>query len=93
MEYQGQGWKNPDSNEVYAAARESTEESPLCPVCDMDVDPKSSATSVYEGKTYYFCSDDHKRQFDAGPEKFLGATRQRGPLSGGASGVRGPRGR
>ena len=31
--------------------------------------------SVYQGKSYYFCSDDHKRLFDATPAKFAGAVR------------------
>jgi putative intracellular protease/amidase/YHS domain-containing protein len=70
MEYQGQGWMNPDSNEVYAGLRASTEEHPLCPVCEMDVDPTLAPKSVYNGKTYYFCSSDHKDQFEAAPGKF-----------------------
>ena len=39
MEYQGQGWMDPDSNQVYARVRTSTDEHPPCPVCNMDVDP------------------------------------------------------
>jgi transcriptional regulator GlxA family with amidase domain len=77
MEYQGQGWKNPDSNEVYAKERESTEALPLCPVCEMDVDPKTALSAVYKGKTYYFCSTDHKDQFEAAPEKFTSGSSQR----------------
>jgi len=77
MEYQGQGWKNANSNEVYAQARASTEAHPLCPVCEMDVDPASSPKSVYRGKSYYFCSQDHKQQFDAGPDRFLQAAEKR----------------
>ena len=71
MEYQGQGWMNADSNQVYAAAPVSTAEHPLCPVCGMDVDPKTDPKSVYKGKTYYFCSDDDKKTFDAAPDKFV----------------------
>lgn len=71
MEYQGQGWLNPDSNEVYAKARRSSDEHPLCPVCEMEVDPKTAPKSVYQASTYYFCSDDHKAQFDAAPAKFI----------------------
>jgi transcriptional regulator GlxA family with amidase domain len=71
MEYQGQGWLDPASNQVYAKARISTDQHPLCPVCDMDVDPKSAPKSVYQGKTYYFCMDSHKAAFDAAPEKYL----------------------
>ncbi len=73
MEYQGEGWKNPQSNAVYATARLSTDENPLCAVCEMDVDPKTSPKSVYKGKTYLFCSDDHKKQFDANPDVYISA--------------------
>jgi putative intracellular protease/amidase/YHS domain-containing protein len=74
MEYQGKGWLNPNSNELYAKAPVSTDEHPLCPVCDMDVDKAAARRSVYKGKTYYFCNDDHKQQFDAAPEKYLIST-------------------
>jgi YHS domain-containing protein/putative intracellular protease/amidase len=73
MEYQGQGWLDPASNQLYAKAPISTDQHPLCPVCDMEVDPKSAPKSVYQGKTYYFCMDSHKTAFDANPEKFLKA--------------------
>lgn len=42
LEYQGQGWMDPNSNGVYAQARISTAEHPLCPVCQTDVDPTTS---------------------------------------------------
>ena len=73
MEYQGQGWMNPDSNQIYATAPVSTAEHPLCPVCGMDVDPKTAPKSVYKSKTYYFCSDQDKATFDAAPDKFAKA--------------------
>jgi YHS domain-containing protein/putative intracellular protease/amidase len=73
MEYQGQGWMNADSNQIYAKAPVSTAEHPLCPVCGMDVDPKTDPKSVYKGKTYYFCSDDDKKTFDSAPDKFTTA--------------------
>jgi len=73
MEYQGQGWMDPASNVAYAAARVSTDAHPLCPVCDMDVDPKVAPKSVHVGKTYYFCSALHQSQFDAAPDIFLKA--------------------
>jgi putative intracellular protease/amidase/YHS domain-containing protein len=68
MEYQGQGWLNPDSNRPYAHVR-STDAHPLCPICTMDVVPTVAPKTVYVGKTYYFCSVDHKRLFDSAPEK------------------------
>ena len=71
MEYQGQGWMDPNSNNAYAVAPVSTAEHPLCQVCGMDVDPKIAAKSVYKGTTYYFCSNDDKKTFDTDPEKFV----------------------
>ncbi len=42
------------------------------PVCGMDVDMrKPPATSVYQGKTYYFCAPGCKKAFDTNPEKYL----------------------
>ena len=76
LEYQGQGWMNADSNQVYASMPVSTADHPLCPVCGMDVDPKSSPKSVFNGKTYYFCSDDDKKTFDAAPDKFVTADKK-----------------
>jgi putative intracellular protease/amidase/YHS domain-containing protein len=76
MEYQGLGWMNPDSNQVYAAMPVSTAEHPLCPVCGMDVDPATAPKSVFKGATYYFCSDDDKKTFDAAPDKFVNTDRK-----------------
>ena len=73
MEYQGQGWMNPDSNQTYATSPVSTREHPLCAVCGMDVDPKIAPKSVFNGATYYFCSEDDKKTFDAAPDKFITA--------------------
>src|SRR5438874_9675179 len=76
MEYQGQGWMNPDSNQVYASASVSTAEHPLCPVCGMDVDPATAPKSVYKDKTYYLCSQDDKETFDAAPDTFVNADKK-----------------
>jgi YHS domain-containing protein/putative intracellular protease/amidase len=73
MEYQGQGWLDPDSNAAYRLRRTSTAAHPLCPVCDMDVDVATAPKSMYAGKTYYFCMPSHKSVFDAAPEKYLEA--------------------
>ena len=76
MEYQGQGWMNPESNQLYATARVSTAEHPLCAVCGMDVNPKKAPKSIFKGATYYFCSDDDKKTFDAAPDKFVNTDRK-----------------
>jgi transcriptional regulator GlxA family with amidase domain len=70
MEYQGQGWMNADSNAVYSKVRTSANNHPLCVICSMAIDP-AIAPSVYKGSSYYFCSSDHKAQFDAAPEKVV----------------------
>ncbi|HYK34791.1 DJ-1/PfpI family protein [Alloacidobacterium sp.] len=75
MEYQGQGWTNPNSNEEYEQVRVSTDAHPVCPVCEMDVDVATAPKAVYKGKTYYFCSTDHKQLFDATPEKYIEAAK------------------
>jgi putative intracellular protease/amidase/YHS domain-containing protein len=69
MEYQGMGWKDPGLNAVYKQATLSTPSHPLCQVCRME--PDTTLSSVYKGKTYYFCETEHKRLFDLTPEKFI----------------------
>lgn len=42
------------------------------PVCGMEVDPKkASDKSVFEGKTYYFCSPGCKKAFEKEPQKYI----------------------
>lgn len=44
------------------------------PVCGMQVDPDAApAKSEYQGTAYYFCAEVCKNQFDADPEKYVGA--------------------
>jgi putative intracellular protease/amidase/YHS domain-containing protein len=73
LEYQGLGWMHADSNQAYASRRVSTDRQPSCAVCEMDVDGATAPTSIYRGRTYYFCMDAHKKLFDADPASFSGA--------------------
>lgn len=42
------------------------------PICKMKVDEKKAKwTSVYEGKTYFFCAPGCKKMFDKDPKKYL----------------------
>jgi P-type Cu+ transporter len=42
------------------------------PVCQMEVDEKTAAaSSQYRGETFYFCSQDCKKRFDADPERYV----------------------
>lgn len=40
-------------------------------VCKMKVEKTVIDTSVYKGKTYYFCSPYCKTEFDKNPEKYI----------------------
>jgi len=42
------------------------------PVCGMEIDSETAAgSSEHEGVTYYFCSEQCKKDFDAAPWKFM----------------------
>jgi YHS domain-containing protein len=42
------------------------------PVCGMQIDTKNPvARFIYQGKEYYFCSDQCKKLFIKQPEKYL----------------------
>ena len=71
MEYPVEGWTKPQINAAFAVRPVSTDQNPLCPVCDMEVDKASAPTSVVGKKTYYFCSTAHKSQFDTKPQTYL----------------------
>jgi putative intracellular protease/amidase/YHS domain-containing protein len=68
MEYQGKGWLDPNSNEVYAKMPELTGAHPLCPVCLGKAE--RSITAQYKGKTLYFCMQEHKVMFEKHTDVF-----------------------
>jgi YHS domain-containing protein len=41
------------------------------PVCGLKVDPKTAPTAQHQGRTYYFCSDQHRQLFSKNPAKYL----------------------
>ncbi|MFQ5862280.1 MAG: YHS domain-containing protein [Candidatus Brocadiales bacterium] len=49
---------------------QAAEEKVFDPVCGMEIDKASAATSEYEGSTYYFCSEMCKANFEKAPKKF-----------------------
>ncbi|HRD74288.1 MAG TPA: DJ-1/PfpI family protein [Aquimonas sp.] len=71
MEYQGQGWRDPNSNAMFAVRPVSTDEHPICPVCEAEVDKQSALPSDFRGKRYYLCSDMDKARFEQTPERFI----------------------
>jgi len=47
----------------------------LDPVCKMEMSPAGAAAqSDYEGQTFYFCSTECKRTFDANPQQYIDET-------------------
>ena len=40
------------------------------PVCGMTVDRSSASSAVFQGKTYYFCSDSCRKKFAASPAAY-----------------------
>lgn len=70
LEYQGTGWKDPNSNAMFAAKPASTDEHPMCPICEMEVDKTGALTEVFKGRTVYFCAEGCKKLFDANPERY-----------------------
>jgi YHS domain-containing protein len=43
------------------------------PVCGMQVDKeKAAGTSMYQGKTYYFCSPGCRDKFEKNPQQYAG---------------------
>ena len=54
------------------------------PVCGMDVDAQRAASaSVYQGRTYYFCSVSCRDKFEKAPEKYATARGAAEPQHGG----------
>jgi YHS domain-containing protein len=55
------------------AQAEAAEAQVVDVVCKMSVDSKQALKTEYKGKTYYFCQQDCKDNFEASPETYLSA--------------------
>ena len=68
-----------------------TEQRAKDPICGMFVDPSAAAkagrVSEYGGKTYYFCADECKQQFDQDPKRYVEKSNGSGK-PGGTHGVK-----
>jgi RND family efflux transporter MFP subunit len=55
------------------------------PICGMDVDKNKAKAagrvSEYHGKTYYFCADECKQQFDQDPNRYVEKLNEKGKPS------------
>ena len=52
----GAGWKPPVTE--------------VDPVCRMTVTTATAKSTVYKGRIYYFCSAEHRDQFEAAPDRY-----------------------
>jgi YHS domain-containing protein len=71
-----EGARSSACGEGILKAREEAmkEQTVVDPVCQMQVNPSEAAgTSVYQGKTYYFCAVGCKQAFDKHPEQYVNA--------------------
>jgi YHS domain-containing protein len=41
------------------------------PVCGMTVPTATAKSSMYDGRAYYFCSQDCREKFEASPKSYL----------------------
>jgi YHS domain-containing protein len=49
------------------------------PVCGMEFKPEEAAAQAeYRGRTYYFCSEACKREFERNPPEYVKATPEQG---------------
>lgn len=64
------------SNAILARVLENFEEvscMAIDPVCGMEVVDEDKALKVtYEGRTYYFCSEDCRDEFNEAPDEYTG---------------------
>jgi YHS domain-containing protein len=42
-----------------------------CTVCGGGLHPAEELTSTHDGKIYWFCSDEHLKEFNATPIEFV----------------------
>jgi Cu+-exporting ATPase len=56
------------------------------PVCGMTIDSKDAvAQAKYEGKTYYFCSEQCRKTFEGAPQRYADASGKEGERRAGES--------
>ena len=73
LEYQGQGWKDAASNQVYRPRPALTGAVPRCPICEGELDRAKVEPHLradFGGRTYFFCCADCKALFAKTPAKF-----------------------
>ncbi len=62
----------PPDDRVREASEDLDDPTAVDPVCGADVDPVSASTErvQHEGKTYYFCSPECRREFENSPAAY-----------------------
>ena len=73
MEYLSAHWLDADNALYGKPPRVAHAGDAICPVCWMEVDPKSAPLVTYRGVKYYCCIPEHARLFASYPAHFLSA--------------------
>ena len=63
--------KSPTQDHSDHEMKAVTPDTVMDPVCGMTITPDKKRSSMYQGKTYYFCSDDDLEKFKKNPEKYV----------------------
>jgi putative intracellular protease/amidase/YHS domain-containing protein len=71
MEYLSTHWLDADNAAYGKPPPVAKAGNAICPVCWMEVDPKTATVATYRGVKYYFCIPEHARLFAAAPARFL----------------------
>ena len=66
-----------DSSHAPGTDRGSAPAQDKDPVCGMTVETASAKSSLYDGRAYYFCSNDCRDKFEAAPQRY--ASKGEGP--------------
>lgn len=72
MEYLGTSWRDAN-NAAYLKPPVARAGDAICPVCWMEVDPKTAVAFSYRGTKYYFCMPEHEQLFASAPQRFVNA--------------------
>lgn len=78
-EHEGHGAAPPSDSTGRTAW--SPPETDIDPVCRMSIETKGARSSMYQGTVYYFCSAEHRDQFEAEPERYVGSHAGNAPKS------------
>ena len=64
----------PDGHDGSGTLRWVQPDQAVDPVCGMTVQPAGAKSAVHDGQVYYFCSQECREKFEAGPVAYIKPT-------------------